>query len=576
MNPEIAKAIAAIRSQGGNDADVEAYLRSIGAEEVSPETQALQKMVAEGERASRASEREAKTAEERKLTPGQRVGAGVQNALGMASFGLGNLGGDALDALFSDRTFAANRQARRMTNEATPMRDRLLSTVAGAVVNPAGALVKAPAGAGLLMRGGVMAGDAALQSGATTAVESLDEFSPEGLKRAGQQGLMSAAVAVPMVGTMQAGLRGLLAANTMRRVFSARPIDQVAFEMKDAMARADEALYGAVRSEASAAGTTPAIQAVLESKTVRPFANIVRNEEAFEGLNDAETLIETYKLMSEAQNASLNRMSGTQNFLARESAKKKSVGKAKSRMMAAAVEPGEVVVPGRARVAPPPTTAQSPNPTVREAIEAHRTRLGQTVTRREGTAMQQTAREALERHDTENIVSPSLTGAPQELRAVTRPSETVQIPGALPSFPQAVNTHRIAASESDAFLKTADAVRRILEGNSVSGKKLTINSPEALRREIAKMTPAQAERALQATLGRGREVARLTANPVGKFGLVSSFARSLHAPFQIDPFVKLLEKQAGYKASLFDNPVVQAGGRAAAARTLGGLLSVEP
>lgn len=42
-------------------------------------------------------------------------------------------------------------------------------------------------------------------------------------------------------------------------------------------------------------------------------------------------------------------------------------------------------------------TAQSPAPTVREAIDAFRTRLGQSVTRKEGTVAQQTAREALER-----------------------------------------------------------------------------------------------------------------------------------------------------------------------------------
>jgi hypothetical protein len=185
--------------------------------------------------------------------------------------------------------------------------------------------------------------------------------------------------------------------------------------------------------------------------------------------------------------------------------------------------------------------------------------------------MQQTAREALERHDTENIVSPSLTGAPSPLRAVTRESETIELPGALPTFRRAVETHRIAAGENEAFLKTSDAVRRILEGNSVRGKKLTIESPEALRRAIDQMTPAQASRALQATLGRGREVARLTANPVGKFGIVSSVARSLHAPFQINEFVLALQKKAGIKPSPFDNPVVTERGAGMLARTAGGM-----
>jgi hypothetical protein len=45
----------------------------------------------------------------------------------------------------------------------------------------------------------------------------------------------------------------------------------------------------------------------------------------------------------------------------------------------------------------PVGTAQSPAPSVREAIDAFRTRLGQSVTRKEGTVMQQTAREGVER-----------------------------------------------------------------------------------------------------------------------------------------------------------------------------------
>lgn len=44
----------------------------------------------------------------------------------------------------------------------------------------------------------------------------------------------------------------------------------------------------------------------------------------------------------------------------------------------------------------PVGTAQSPAPSVRDAIDAFRTRLGQVVTRKEGTVMQQTARQGLE------------------------------------------------------------------------------------------------------------------------------------------------------------------------------------
>lgn len=57
-------------------------------------------------------------------------------------------------------------------------------------------------------------------------------------------------------------------------------------------------------------------------------------------------------------------------------------------------------------------TAQSPNPTLRDAISDFWRRGGVAAGRREGTVAQQKAREALERHGAERIVSPSLRGEP--------------------------------------------------------------------------------------------------------------------------------------------------------------------
>lgn len=292
------------------------------------------------------------------------------------------------------------------------------------------------------------------------------------------------------------GLLGTVgrAGQTVRRVAFARPLDEAAFAMNDAMRAADAALYGATNAEARALGTTPEIRAVLESQTVKPFADRIRASETFSGLNDAEVLLEAYKGMSAAQRRAGKSIEGTADFLHDIELRNADIGKAKRRM----------------------------------------------------------------------------------LDAVSIPDEAGNIP--LPSALPAIRTHRRAAGEYDAFMNTSDDIRRILENVSTPGKKLLLNSPEALRREIAQMTPSQARAALDATLGRAREAVRFTANPVGQFGIVASTARAARAPFQIDEFVRLLEQRAGipHPRGLLEAPeslrktLVQMGGRGA-----GSLLSQE-
>ena len=515
------------------------------------------------------------------------AGAVAQTFADASTFGAAGLVDDALSAMATSpvggmrENFAARRAERRTNRENLSGGARIGATVAGALANPVGAGFRAAQGSGLLWRATVGAGNAALQGGAMAGAEGLDDLSPEGIKRAATAALYGGQAGLLTAGALGLGAKAVSGINTLRRVGNATPIDKVAFRMLDDMGVADDALYGAVRREAGEIGTTPAIQDVLESQTVKPFADRIRKSETYAGADDATVLIESYKLMSNAQRRAAKQISGTPDFLADVELQRSDIGLAKKRMMGAATTPGEVVVPGRAVTLPAPSTAQSPAPSVRDAIEAHRTRLGQSVTRKEGTSMQQIARQALERQDMERVASPSLSGAPQELRGILRESQTVPIRAGLPSFPEAVNTHRIAAGENEAFLNTADAVRNVLEGNSVRGKKLTLQSPEALRRAIAGprldgvggMTKEEAKRALEATLGRGREVFKMTSNPVGQFGLVSSIARSIHAPFQIDEFVQLLHKQAGMRQSPFDSPVLGGTLRAAGARAAGGLLN---
>lgn len=75
----------------------------------------------------------------------------------------------------------------------------------------------------------------------------------------------------------------------------------------------------------------------------------------------------------------------------------------------------------------PVTTAQSPHPELRQAIDDFWARPGIAFDRKQGTVAQQMARKALERHGAENVVAPSLFGAPaKELPAEMAP-ETVNL-----------------------------------------------------------------------------------------------------------------------------------------------------
>tara|TARA_R110000868_G_scaffold144129_1_gene362867 strand:- start:550 stop:1344 length:795 start_codon:yes stop_codon:yes gene_type:complete len=263
--------------------------------------------------------------------------------------------------------------------------------------------------------------------------------------------------------------------------------------MDDAMRAADDALYGATNAEARALGSSPEIRDVLESQTVKPFADRIRASETHAGANDAEVLLEAYKGMSAAQRRAGRSIEGTADYLHEIELRNSDIGMAKGRM-----------------------------------------------------------RDAISTPDAAGVVP-------------------------IPSAGKAIDAHRTAAGEYDAFMNTSDAVRRILENTATSGKKLLLNSPEALRREIANMTPGEARAALDATLGRAREAVRFSANPMGNFGIVPSIARATRAPFQIDEFVRLLEKRAGipHQKGLLEVPDVVRRGLAQQGARQAGLLSPE-
>ena len=121
-------------------------------------------------------------------------------------------------------------------------------------------------------------------------------------------------------------------------------------------------------------------------------------------------------------------------------------------------------------------------------------------------------------------------------------------PGQLPSLRTAVREHAKASGEIEAVEDVSDAILRIVGDRSVRGKKLLLDSPEALRRRIADMTPDEARAALGAVLGRSREMFHLTSNPLTAFNIVPAAVRGVRLPGQVGEFVTLLERRAGTPA----------------------------
>lgn len=452
MNPELEAAIAAIRAQGGTDADVEAYVRSLGGREqgrapMSPQRQAVGKAIRED-------------VNRRERTP--ILNDTEESAIRIAHFadalGFG-LPGLAIDAM-SPGPFREDREQRRETYNRIPTSQRLGFGLLGALGTPVSAVKAVKAGAKPLARVGNAMLDAGIQAGAQGTIEGFDEVSREGVRRALGRGATEGTIGALTAGAFE-GARGVArGGGLLGRVARAEPLDRQIFRMDDARSAASEVNYGRVRQEAAAAGgTTPEVRALLADPDIKNYADIVRNSVEFRDADDAVVLLEAYKRMSTAQRRAAKTTEGTPQYLADLEQKVRDIGIMKGRILSAMDEPGQ-----------------------------------------------------------------------------------------LPSLRTAVREHAKASGEIDAVEDVSDAILRIVGDRSVRGKKLLLDSPEALRRRIADMTPGEARAALGAVLGRSREMFHLTSNPLTAFNMVPATVRGVRLPGQIGEFVTLLERRAGTPA----------------------------
>ena len=466
---------------------------------------------------------------ERRRTFGESAGAAASALLNSATLGASGLIDDAL----SSGTFAGNRAFRRQETESLPPAVRLAAEIGGAVASPIGSvgtaakalkaaktLQEARGAAKLLKIGGTLvpqaakgaklgerilrvAGDAAAQAGIAGTVNNLDEVSGEGAKNALVEGAKSAAMGAGVGGTLGsiAGVGARLASRTR----NLPKLDKTAFKIKDEMAALDAANYGTAAGEAT---TTPPIREIIGHKVVAPYADKVRAVAEAEGrtINDAEVLMEAYKMMSRAVRATDKSIEGTAEFLADKEATKRIVNALKGRMLNAAEAPTAITTPGRARMLPE---------------------------RYSGPPAQGVP-------DTPFAATPLL-----DRRVETRaPSYSTLGPG-IPSLRNAVNAHRTKAGELDKFVEGSNIGKSVGSGKSLTGEKLLVNSQEAFLRKVPDMTPQEAEAALAGIMGRTGESIHMTATPLGKFGLVSSMFRLPAQLYRTGPIVRALEAKLG-------------------------------
>lgn len=142
---EIQKAIAAIRAQGGTDADVEAYLREKGFE---PEAKSKRPLTPAQIARLDLNQFEKNAAElGASLTYGEQVTAGIDNMLNAMTFGASGIAADKM----AGGDYTANRDARQAIYRGMPQAARVATSIAGGIANPLQRFVRpAQAGASLL------------------------------------------------------------------------------------------------------------------------------------------------------------------------------------------------------------------------------------------------------------------------------------------------------------------------------------------------------------------------------------------------------------------------------------------
>lgn len=301
------------------------------------------------------------------------------------------------------------------------------------------------------------------------------------------------------------GKTGELAATGVRAALTKSPAANViARKMQQALSA--KRLYGAAIDAGQGKEPTPAVQEFLQEPDIAGIVERLQQTRPFQGVeaHDPRMLDEIYKTLSDHVKslgkglAAVDPRNANSARVAMSDARQ-----AQARLLAAVEQPGTKTV---TTTAPPITTAQSPHPDLRSAIGNFWDRLGIVHARKEGTVAQQMARQALERHGAENVVSPSLSGAPPGERVI---EETVEIPAMMPGYRAAVDDFAEHGQGVRGVEKGYDALRTRLAKALPKASNLTRTTPEALNEWAAAASDAARDAAGEGILGAAKDATGL-------------------------------------------------------------------
>lgn len=526
----ISRTIEAMRAQGATEADIEAYL--VQHEGLTPDgpprpaggdiheqfrSGRLQKHVAR----ENLNDAEALAAEQQ-----DQPGYLGRLATHAANVSQGIPGMEAAQAgarsLVRGQPYRAALRDIQGATQRIPTPLRIAERVAGAV--PLAALLP-----GSPALGGAVIG------GADQALNASPDMS---LKERGIRtgiGAVGGAVLGKFVDAGVTGLRAVLP----RKLGGAGNPASVLLEKQAERAKSASDMYGAAMAEGRAHEATPAIQEFLADPDIKAITEGLQQLDEFANVpaESPEMLHAIYKTLSDQAGKAKRGLEALTPTQANQGRFRLSDIRGKQQNLLKAMGAGGTAVTPETRTlvsetVPALETAQSPRPDIRTALDAFHSRPGIAAARREGTVAQQMARESLERHSAENVVSPALQGAPVArtlTKEVVTPEQVRYAPAMMPSYEQAVKDFAKRSREIDAIQRGYDVHRASLSDNTPTAKNLTRKTPEAFAEWAAGASPEEVAAARQGILGHTRMSMRASANPFTGFGALPNAAKATKA-----------------------------------------------
>jgi hypothetical protein len=266
-----------------------------------------------------------------------------------------------------------------------------------------------------------------------------------------------------------------------------------------------ERLYGDALAQGQGKRATPELLAFLDEPDIKPIVARLSSMREFQGVapDDPRMLDAIYKVLTDQAKVVSKGLGQTDPGKVNTGRfEGQSIEGAKRTLLDLLEQPGQLKTPAQVEIVPSPEVAQSPPPSLREALEAFRSRSAAAVSRNEGTVMQQQARQALERRSAEASVPPPMPFKEPGMRTVEiAPASTEILPPVMPGMRDAVQTFAKDSRGIEAVERGFDAMRNASSPGGTAAKNLTKKGPRALTDWLESQGDDLAEPASEGVLG---------------------------------------------------------------------------